>query len=66
MEKRNTAVIPPRTVSFATRPSLMVSCPHCWTDQHAFRNRCWRCGAEFVFLDETKLDESPSQERQEG
>lgn len=46
------ATCTPGPVTFATRPAILVSCPRCWTDQHADRNRCWRCGAVFVFLDE--------------
>lgn len=37
-----------------SRRQKTVSCPYCWTDQRTDRNFCYRCGAEFVYLDEMK------------
>ena len=36
-----------------SRRSKVVTCPHCWTDQRTERDFCYRCGAEFIYLDET-------------
>jgi len=40
-------------VFIASRSQKLVTCPHCWTDQRTERDFCYRCGAEFVYLDET-------------
>lgn len=40
---------------FPGRPPIALTCPHCWTEQRAERNRCYRCGAEFCFDDEAEL-----------
>lgn len=43
-----------RTAVFASRDVKVVTCPHCWTEQHTERNFCYHCGARFVFRDEVK------------
>lgn len=57
------AAFTPGPVAFATRPAVLVSCPCCWTDQRANRNRCWRCEAQFVFLDEQEENRQDAGER---
>lgn len=47
-----------RTVHFSQRPSVVVTCPLCCTEQRAERDRCYRCGAVFVFISETKQPEN--------
>jgi len=41
-----------KAVHFESRSQKLVTCPHCWTDQRTERNSCYRCGAEFIYLDE--------------
>lgn len=52
MTGRHDAHNTPTPVEFAARPAAALTCPHCWTDQQADRDRCWRCGAHFIFLSE--------------
>jgi len=40
-------------VMVESRKQRFITCPHCWTDQRTERNFCYRCGAEFVYLEET-------------
>jgi predicted amidophosphoribosyltransferase len=37
-----------------SREQGFVTCPHCWTDQRADRDFCYRCGAVFIYKDELK------------
>jgi len=41
-----------KAVHFESRSQKLVTCPYCWTDQRAERDHCYRCGAEFLYLDE--------------
>lgn len=36
-----------------TRQQKTVTCPYCWTEQRTERDFCYRCGAAFIYLDET-------------
>lgn len=42
----------PKTVYFESRRQRFATCPYCWTDQRTERDLCYRCSAEFVYLDE--------------
>lgn len=44
----------PSVVLLQTRPAIFVTCPHCWTDQRAERDTCFRCGARFVYAEEAE------------
>ncbi len=44
-----------KTVHFKSRRQRFVTCPHCWTDQRTERGFCFRCGAEFIYLDELEI-----------
>lgn len=39
-------------VTFPSRESGMVWCPHCWTYQRTNRDFCYCCLAKFFYLDE--------------
>ena len=39
-------------VPMPSRRQRFITCPHCWTDQRTDRDFCYRCGAEFIYLDE--------------
>lgn len=47
----------PNPVVLTSRPSARITCPHCWTDQQASRDRCWHCGAQFIFQDEVQRED---------
>lgn len=38
---------------FPQRPPVAVTCPHCWQEQRALRDSCWRCGARFIYESES-------------
>lgn len=39
-------------VILKSRKPILITCPHCWTDQRTQRNFCYQCGAKFIYLDE--------------
>lgn len=39
-------------VFIPSRRQRLIACPYCWTDQRTDRDFCYRCGAEFTYLDE--------------
>lgn len=41
---------------FESRKPGIITCPHCWTEQHSDRDCCYQCAAPFVFLDECEKD----------
>ncbi|MBR0596815.1 hypothetical protein [Sinanaerobacter chloroacetimidivorans] len=43
-----------------SRKCRTVTCPHCWTDQRADRNFCYRCGIKFMYADENEKVENVS------
>lgn len=43
-----------KCVMVESRRQKFIACPHCWTEQRTERDFCYRCGAEFVYLDEAK------------
>lgn len=47
-----------KTIHFPKRPCVVVTCPRCWTEQRADRDRCYHCGAAFVFINEAKQPEN--------
>jgi len=42
-----------KQVIVKSRSIKIITCPYCWTDQRTERDFCYRCGAGFIYLDDS-------------